>query len=132
MIGLPGETYDDVDECVQFTRELSKIVPVSLGIAPFCPKRNTPLVDAAFAGIDVVDDLLDRLRRGLKGRADVRSTSAKWAWVEAELARGGADAGRAVLAAVRDGGTFAAYKRAFAELPRATSRVSLPIVATSA
>lgn len=116
MVGLPGETDEDLDECARFTTELSKIVPVALGIAPFCPKRNTPLVDAEFAGIAEVDRLLDRLRRGLKGRADVRATSAKWAWVEAVLAKGGDAAGRAVLEAVHEGGGFAAYKRAFAKL----------------
>ena len=116
MIGLPNETDDDIDECARFTTELSKIVPIALGIAPFCAKRNTPMDGQAFAGISVVEKRLDRLRRGLKGRADVRSTSAKWAWVEYVLAQGGPDEGLAVLDAVRDGGNFAAYKRAFAKL----------------
>jgi radical SAM superfamily enzyme YgiQ (UPF0313 family) len=129
MVGLPGETDDDIDECARFTTELSKIVPVALGIAPFCPKRNTPLVDAEFAGIQVVDRLLDRLRRGLKGRADVRATSAKWAWVEAVLAKGGAAEGLAVLEAVHDGGGFAAYKRAFAKIEPRPKRVSLKVAA---
>ena len=114
MIGVPGETEADVDECAAFVTGLSKVVPVALGIAPFCPKRNTPLAHEPFAGIGVVESLLDRLRRGLRGRAEVRSTSAKWAWVEAVLAIGGEAEGRAVLAAVRKGGTFAAYKSAFA------------------
>lgn len=116
MIGLPGETDDDIDECARFTTELSKIAPVALGIAPFCSKRNTPLDGQPFAGIAVVEKRLERLRRGLKGRADVRSTSAKWAWVEYVLAQGGPEEGRAVLDAMRDGGNFAAYKRAFARL----------------
>jgi radical SAM superfamily enzyme YgiQ (UPF0313 family) len=118
MVGLPGETEADVDECARFTTELSKIVPVALGIAPFCPKRNTPLVDAEFAGIQVVDRLLDRLRKGLRGRADVRTTSAKWAWVEAVLAKGGDAEGRAVLEATHAGGSYAAYKRAFAKIEK--------------
>src|SRR5205085_148526 len=42
MIGLPGESDADIDECVKFTTELSKIVPIALGIAPFCAKRNAP------------------------------------------------------------------------------------------
>ena len=46
----------------------------------------------------------------------MRSTSAKWAWVEYVLAQGGADEGLAVLEAVRDGGNFAAYKKAFSKL----------------
>jgi radical SAM superfamily enzyme YgiQ (UPF0313 family) len=113
MIGVPTETDADIDECVGFVAELSKVVPVALGIAPFCPKRNTPLHGAAFAGIEVVNDRLDRLRRGLRGRADVRATSARWAWVEAVLAQGGEAEGRALLAAVHAGGSFAAYRKAF-------------------
>jgi len=116
MIGLPGETDEDIDECIKFTTELTKIAPVALGIAPFCAKRNTPLDGEAFAGIDVVERRLDRLKRGLRGRADVRSTSAKWAWVEYVLAQGGPEEGLAVLEAMRAGGNFAAYKRAFASV----------------
>jgi radical SAM superfamily enzyme YgiQ (UPF0313 family) len=126
MIGLPGETDADIDECSAFTTELSKIVPVSLGIAPFCAKRNTPLDGQPFAGIDVVQDRLDRLKRGLRGRADVRSTSAKWAWVEYVLAQGGEVEGLAVADVVRGGGGFAAYKRAFGELAKARERTGKP------
>ncbi len=116
MIGLPDETNDDIDECVALTTELSKRIPVSLGIAPFCAKRNTPLDGQPFAGIDVVRARLDRLKRGLRGRAEVRSTSARWAWVEYVLAQGGAREGRAILDAVHDGGSFAAYRKAFERL----------------
>ena len=71
------------------------------------------------AGIDVVTSRLDRLKRGLKGRADVRSTSAKWAWVEYVLAQGGEAEGLAVIDVVAEGGGFAAYKRAFTRLAKA-------------
>ena len=122
MIGLPGETDADIDECVAFTTDLSRIVPISLGIAPFCAKRNTPLDGEPFAGVDVVGGRLDRLKRGLKGRAEVRSTSAKWAWVEYVLAQGGEAEGLAVLEAVHAGASFADYKRAFAALEAAAPR----------
>jgi len=122
MIGTPGETESDVDECVAFISELSRIVPVALGIAPFCAKRHTPLDGAPFAGIDVVDARLDRLRRGLRGRADVRATSARWAWVEYVLAQGGEAEGLALLDAVEAGGSFRAYQRAFARVERAPRR----------
>lgn len=131
MVGVPGETDADVDECVAFVTELSRIVPVALGIAPFCPKRNTPLHGAPFAGIGVVNKRLDRLRRGLRGRADVRATSARWAWVEAVLAAGGAAEGRAVLQAVHAGGSFRDYERAFEKIarPEPPRRQSLPLLA---
>lgn len=122
MIGLPNETDEDIDECVAFTTELTKVAPVALGIAPFCAKRNTPMDGQPFAGIDVVDKRLERLRRGLRGRADVRSTSAKWAWVEYVLAQGGAAEGLATLEATREGGSFAAYKKAFAKLDHGKGR----------
>jgi radical SAM superfamily enzyme YgiQ (UPF0313 family) len=122
MIGVPGETDEDIDECVAFTTQLSQRIPIALGIAPFCPKRNTPLAGASFAGIPVVQRRLDRLRRGLRGRADVRATSARWAWVEATLAGGGEAEGRAVLEAVHAGGSFASYQRAFSALESAPGR----------
>jgi radical SAM superfamily enzyme YgiQ (UPF0313 family) len=127
MIGLPGETDADIDECAAFVSELTRIIPVALGIAPFCAKRNTPLDGQPFAGIAVVNDRLDRLRRGLKGRADVRGTSARWAWVEYVLAQGGDAEGRALRDAVHAGGTFSAYQRAFAELAPKRPRRSLAI-----
>jgi len=61
----------------------------------FAPSENTPLDRAAFAGINTVRARLDRLKRGLRGKADVRSTSARWAWVEYVLAQGGEAEGRA-------------------------------------
>jgi radical SAM superfamily enzyme YgiQ (UPF0313 family) len=128
MVGTPGETDADVDECVAFATELSRIVPLALGIAPFCPKRNTPLDGAPFAGIRAVDARLDRLRKGLRGRADMRATSARWAWVEYVLAQGGEAEGLAVVEAVEANGSFRAHERAFAGIPKAPSR-SLPVLA---
>ncbi len=130
MIGLPTETDADIDECASFVGELSRVVPVSLGIAPFCAKRNTPMDGQPFAGVRLVQDRLARLRSGLKGKADVRSTSAKWAWVEYVLAQGAEAEGLAVLQAVEQGADFAAYKRAFAALEapgKARPRRSLAI-----
>ncbi len=116
MVGLPGETPEDIDELVAFTRELAKIHPIALGIAPFVAKRNTPLDAQGFAGIKPVERTLKTIRRGLQGKAVVRPTSARWAWVEYELAQGGPEWGEAVLAAHKAGGRFADYKRAFKAL----------------
>jgi radical SAM superfamily enzyme YgiQ (UPF0313 family) len=115
MVGLPLEEDADVDELVRFTRELSAILPVALGVAPFVSKRHTPLDGAPFAGIKTVESRLARLRDGLKGRATVRPTSARWAWVEYMLAQCGPEAGLAALDAWKAGGSFAAFRHAFAE-----------------
>ncbi len=113
VVGLPTETDEDIDELTRFTLELSKILPVSLGVAPFSAKRNTPLDGAPFAGIQVVEKRLERLRRGLRGRAEVRPTSARWAWVEYMLAQCGPEGGLAAHDAWRAGGAFSAWKKAF-------------------
>lgn len=114
MVGVPDETDDDIDELIRFAAELVRIHPrIAFGVAPFVAKRNTPLDGSPFAGINVVEGRLERLRRGLRGKATVRPTSARWAWVEYMIAQAGAGAGLAVMDAHRAGGSFAAYKRAF-------------------
>ena len=75
-----------------------------------------------------MDRHIARLRKGLRGRAEVRATSARWAWVEYVLAQGGLPEGRAVHVAVRNGGRFADYRRAFAERDEVTTRKTLFIV----
>lgn len=115
MVGVPGEEPDDIEELIAFATEVSSICRVALGIAPFVAKRNTPLDREPFAGIKTVERTLKRLKSGLRGRVDLRSTSAKWAWVEYEMAQGGFDMADAAEQAWRDGGAFAAWRRAIAE-----------------
>jgi radical SAM superfamily enzyme YgiQ (UPF0313 family) len=118
MVGLPGETDQDIDELAGFSLELARIVPrLALGIAPFVAKRRTPLDQAPFAPIAELERRLARLRSALRGRVEVRPTSARWAWVEYRLAQGGPEAGLAALAAWRAGGSFAAWKQALAGIP---------------
>jgi radical SAM superfamily enzyme YgiQ (UPF0313 family) len=119
MLGVPEETDADVDELIALSKQLAAIHPrVAYGLAPFVAKRNTPLDGTPFAGIDVVEARLARLRRGLadaglKSKVEVRPTSARWAWIEYMLAQGESVAGLAVMDAHRAGGSFADYKRAF-------------------
>lgn len=126
MIGLPGESDDDIDELVRFSRELARIVPISLGIAPFVAKRNTPLDGAVFESIPVLEARLERLRAGLKGKVEIRPTSPRWAWVEYMLSQGDERAGLAAMDAWRAGGRFAHWRRAFRER-EAQTFVSRPV-----
>lgn len=115
IVGLPLETDADIEELARFTMELSKILPTSLGVAPFVAKRNTPLDGAPFCGIKEAEARLELLRRLLRGKAEVRPTSARWAWVEHMLAQCGPEVGLAAMDAWRAGGSFAAWKKAFEE-----------------
>ena len=113
MLGLPGEEDSDLDELVLLAGELSRIIPMSFGCAPFVAKRNTPMDGAPFVPIEETERRVAYLRGKLRGRAEIRPTSPRWAWVEYMLAQGGEEAGLAALEAWRNGGTFAAWKRAF-------------------
>ena len=142
MLGVPDEADEDLDELIAFTVALSKIQPVALGVAPFVAKRNTPLDGAAFAGVKTVERRIQTVQRALRkqsrGRAQLRPTSARWAWVEYMLAQGGPLHGEAVLQAVHAGGRFADWKRALQAVPTELMRpwaqappVALPLAGAS-
>ncbi len=113
MIGLPGEERADIDELVRFALELARLIPLSLAISPFVAKRNTPLDGEPFEAIPSLESKIAVLRAGLKGKVDIRSVSARWAWIEYMLAQGGEEAGLAACEAWRAGGRFADWKRSF-------------------
>ncbi len=126
MVGLPGETMDDIDELVRFSLELASVARLALGIAPFVAKKNTPLDGAPFESIDVIDAKLSRLRAGVRGRVTIRPTSPKWAFIEYRLAQGGFAAGHAAAAATRAGGRYSDWRSALAEVPDPPVVVSPP------
>ncbi len=125
MLGLPGETMDDIEELGRFALELARVAPkLAFGIAPFVAKRNTPLDRQGFTPIPEVEARLARLRTLVAGRVELRPTSPKWAWVEYRLAQGGFAAGLAAAAAARAGGKFAAWKSALKAVPLPETRQS--------
>jgi radical SAM superfamily enzyme YgiQ (UPF0313 family) len=115
MLGLPGEEDGDLDELADLAARISRIVPLSFGCSPFVAKRNTPMDGVPFVPMEETERRVAYLRARLRGRAEIRPTSPRWAWVEYMLAQGGEDAGLAALDAWRAGGSFAAWKRSFRE-----------------
>ena len=112
MLGVPEEEDADLDELVDFSLELAAIGPIAMTLSPFVAKRNTPLDQSDFAGVDVVDHRIALLKKALGRKVDLRSTSAKWAWVEYCLAQGGFEMADAVVAARNAGGGFSAWRKA--------------------
>ena len=74
-------------------------------VAALSPRPEWRVVKQAESGLAMV-----------RGRAGGGSTGGRGAWVEYVLAQGGAAEGLATLEAARDGGNFAAYRRAFTKL----------------
>lgn len=120
MIGVPGEDDSDADELIGFVRELARITRITLTFSTFVAKRNTPLDGHPFVGVDAAQARLARITRGLKGVAEIRPQSPKWAHVEWMLAHHGPEAGRAALRAVEQGAGYRAWASAFAELGPST------------
>jgi len=113
MLGLPTEEEADVEELAGFVVALSKQLPVVLGIAPFVAKRHTPMDGAPFAGVAVLENRLRFLRSLLHGKAQLRCTSPRWAFVEYMLAQCGPEAGLAGMEAWQRGGKYAHWTTAF-------------------
>jgi radical SAM superfamily enzyme YgiQ (UPF0313 family) len=115
MIGLPPENDDDITELIEFSRRLSKIAKVAMGISPFVPKRHTPHHSDPFAGVDVIEKRFKRIQKELRRDLELRNVSAKWAWVENVIARGGAEVGKAAYL-VRDNENYASWRAALEEV----------------
>jgi hypothetical protein len=88
-------------------------VPLSLSVSPFVAKKNTPLGGAPFEDISILESKFSRIRAGLKGKAEVKPGSSRFAWIEYMLSQGDGSSGLAAMEAWRQGGRFAAWKKAF-------------------
>lgn len=117
ILGLPGETDEDREELAQFALKLRKTLPVVLGISPFVPKFHTPLADSPFMGEKEAERALERLRRALRGRVEVRGPGPREAYIEYRLAQGGHAHAQAAIQAAAQGGSLTAWKRALSDLP---------------
>jgi radical SAM superfamily enzyme YgiQ (UPF0313 family) len=115
MIGLGPETDDDITELIEFTKQLAGINRVALGISPFVPKRHTPHFADPFAGVKVIEGRLKRIQKELRTTAELRNVSAKWAWVESVVARGGAEIGMAAYSIYKQE-SVASWKKALEEI----------------
>ena len=125
MIGLPGETDDDVREIVDFARHSRKIFvnasrrsrrigKIGLQINPFVPKPWTPFQWAPTALPDVLERRIAILRDGLKKEPNLvlRVESPRTALFEAVLSRGDRRLAPGLVRLAQQGGQWsAAFKK---------------------
>lgn len=79
MVGLPGEDDGDMEEAASLIRKVSSLLPVTVSVSPFVPKRFTPLAEAPFAGISLLKRRLALLRKGVGGGAKISFSSPRLA-----------------------------------------------------
>ena len=97
MVGLPGETDDDIEELGGLVRDLSPRVRLAVSVSPFVPKRFTPLADAPFAGVRDIRKRLALLTRRVGGTCTLKSTSPREAETEWRLSHVRGEAAEAVI-----------------------------------
>jgi len=113
MIGLPSETEEDLEGIVEIAEAVSKLGrrgkgrpgKANVSLSPFVPKPHTPFQWAAFGPVGELKRRQARLRERL---SRIPGVTVKWhepelALIEAVLARGGRDVGRALELAWRKG-----------------------------
>ncbi|MDJ0766862.1 MAG: radical SAM protein [Myxococcota bacterium] len=122
MVGLPGESDDDIQRFADLTVNMSRHLRIAIAAQAFVPKPGTPLANADMATENVLRRRLNLLKRQVRGRARLISTSPRWSWIDWQLAHAGKQAARIAMEAQHHGGGYAAWRRAIsASLQRKTA-----------
>ena len=120
MIGLPGESQDDVQGIVDLTLQvkdrLNRYAPggeVQGSVTPHVPKSHTPFQWAEMYPLAVIEERVNFLRKALRSKGVVfKIDSPKWLRVQGVLARG--DRRLSVVLAGMTGLGHADWQRALA------------------
>ncbi|MFC1945954.1 TIGR03960 family B12-binding radical SAM protein [Chloroflexota bacterium] len=122
MVGLPGETAEDINGIIRLVQEIARTGRESAGrtpqlrisVATFVPKPHTPFQWVAQEGEASLEAKQATLREGLKKKniklswSDPRTSS-----LEAALSRGDRRTGAVILGAWRHGAVFDAWQEHF-------------------
>jgi radical SAM superfamily enzyme YgiQ (UPF0313 family) len=101
MIGLPGETTDDIDSIIDLVKRCRqgfikvsrgnrRIGSIQVSVNTFVPKPNTDFERMEMVDIKEAKARLKRIENGLKRQSNVRLSyeSPKWTYLQAVIARG--------------------------------------------
>jgi len=121
MVGLPGETDEDMDALVEMVRSVESICRVygrrrkiTVSLSPFVPRPHTPFQWEEQAAPGLLHDRISILRKKLSGKR----TRLKWrdpfmAKLEGLLARGGREMGEVIENAWKNGSRFDSWTDRF-------------------
>jgi radical SAM family uncharacterized protein len=122
MIGLPGETDEDIRGIIDTARRVSAVgkevrgrwADVNVTISPFIPKPHTPFQFAKQRDFGYVLDVERRLALLARGsRIHLKMHDPRSSYVEAAFARGSRRLSKAVVAAVKAGCLFDEWREYF-------------------
>ncbi|MFC1908552.1 radical SAM protein [Chloroflexota bacterium] len=96
MLGLPSETDEDIEEIIKLTLAAKDIIDrqrsgtrITLNIAPFVPKANTPFQWLPMATVQTLNHRLSLLKKSLPVKGiQIKYESPAWSQVQGVLSRG--------------------------------------------
>lgn len=110
MIGLPTETYKDIDEIADIiyaVLNVDKAMQVSVSVTPFIPKPHTPFQWEAMEHEEELRAKFLYLKGRIKNkRANLKFHDARMSTLEGVLSRGDRRLGKVILRAFEDGCRF--------------------------
>jgi radical SAM superfamily enzyme YgiQ (UPF0313 family) len=83
MVGLPGETEDDLKKMVDLVKAVRKVIRTKVTVSPFVPKPHTPFSDVPY-NITLVEKALQFLRKYMR----ISGPSAKQGFIQWALSVG--------------------------------------------
>ncbi len=121
MIGLPGETDDDVAGIASMSRSALQLakeigrgrIRLSISVSSYIPKSHTPYELEPFAGAETLLRRQQLLRSAMPRHVRVAFHDVEASLVEATLARGGRGSDRLVEQAWRRGARFDGWSEHF-------------------
>ncbi len=109
MVGLPGETDEDLEALVAFPKKLLHLCKklglsrprVHISLAPFVPKPHTPFQWCVMETRDSLKEKMRRVETGLRGARGVTVTweGPKWSLLQGLISRGDRKVGEALVRA---------------------------------
>ncbi len=118
MVGVPGETMEDVEATVALLKQVKKVAPglrLTFGCSTFVPKSHTPF---QWFGVNPeAKKRLQFLQKHLRPLGiDFRPESYNWSVMQALISRGDRRLSDLLLLTRHYGDTLGSFKRAFKEL----------------
>lgn len=104
MVGLPGESEEDIADLIGLTKEIRRIFPrrVVANLTPFVPKAHTPFQRAAMTPRALLKKRVNRIRGTLRrAGVEVRAEPVQAACIQGALARGDRGIGETLLSMPR-------------------------------
>ncbi|MBN2018125.1 MAG: TIGR03960 family B12-binding radical SAM protein [Candidatus Cloacimonetes bacterium] len=120
MVGLPGETEEDIEEIITLIEKMyainpKKISKINVSIAPFVPKAHTPF---QWCRQDTVEEFLYKISLVKHYFSNRKKISIKYhtleqSKLEAVIARGDRDISNVIFTAYKDGALFDSWNNSF-------------------